>query len=55
VYYEELRQATHDRLQLRRGEADARRLARQARGSQYRRRRKLTVAGALRLRSGQPA
>ena len=48
LHHEALRQLTHDRQQERLGEAEAERLARQARG-QRQRRRQLTLEAALGL------
>jgi hypothetical protein len=48
LHHEALRQLTHDRQQLRQREAEAERLARQARG-QRQRRRQLTLEAALGL------
>lgn len=49
LHHEALRQLTHDRLQQRRDEAAAERLALQARGRQHRRRQRLTLEAALGL------
>ena len=49
LHHEALRQLTHDRQHERRREAEAERLALQARGSQHRRRQRLTLDAALGL------
>jgi hypothetical protein len=49
LHHEALLQLTHDRQQERRREAEAERLALQARGLQQRRKRRLTLDAALGL------
>ena len=55
LYYEELRQLTHERQQRLRAEAELERLARQTQGRRHRRRRRLALRSALELllRSGR--
>ena len=49
LHHEALLQLTHDRQHERRREAEAHRLALQARGRQHRRRQRLTLEAALGL------
>lgn len=55
MHYEEHRQATHERRQRFMREAQAQRMARQARGREYRRRRRRTFAEAIQWRRRQGA
>lgn len=50
MHYEEHRQATHERMQRFMRQAEAERMARQARGREYRRRRWRTFAEAMQWR-----